>query len=204
MRRHPGGCVGYITDKLVEYNTVDPVTGKYMLQSLGPYNVGVLFVRFIQLYALNNNDPSQYPVSFNCNLKHDWVGDIERNYVDISMTHQETITVDDLPQEVELHFDADQNDDDIVLKWSRENREDNLYRLSLNEDTGMISAHFRKDGKSIVKSSDGRIEHLIGGESFAGNPQIFIKHRPRQEGPAVITADGGYEYWENGRRIKTA
>lgn len=60
ISEHPGGSIKYISDMLVKDNTRDPLTGKYMLQTFEQYNVGVLFVRFIQLYALSHQNPSEY------------------------------------------------------------------------------------------------------------------------------------------------
>lgn len=143
-----------LSNNLVEDNTKDPMSWKYMLHTFCQYNVGVLLVRIIQLYSLSKKYPSKYDFTFETEI-------MPGNtccYLSIKMIHDgQTIIVDDLPQEIELYISTPQDIDNIVLKWSVENRKD---KLSLNEDTEMISAHFRGGGKDVIKSSDGRVEYL--------------------------------------------
>lgn len=85
----------------------------------------------------------------------------------------------------------------IVLGWSLENRADGLFHLTLNEDTGKINALFRKNDINIFRSSDGSANYSLADSSG------YVRHRPQEEGPAVITTDGDCEYWENGIHIRT-
>lgn len=59
----------------------------------------------------------------------------------------------------------------------------------MNEDNGLITAYFRENGGEVVKSYDYSVEYHSS--NFTG----CLKHRPQEEGPAVITAEGDYEYW---------
>lgn len=212
--------MSYLVRGLMVDNTKDPFTGKYMLQSYGQYNVGVLLVRFVQLYVrgLKNNLPLWFQDSYNNEIVLD-------DYFRIRLLESTNIdsdyaVVDELPQVVEIRanslwkkgghsINADYADilgfpkyghsnnadraDTITMIWPKKNREDKLYKLILNEDTGIIYAHFRDNNLSVIKSSDGRIEHLMND----------LPHRPQEEGPAVFTAAGDYEYWENGEHIRT-
>lgn len=78
MSRHPGSYVGYLSDMLVKDNTKDPLTEKYMLQSYGQYNVGILLVIFIQLYSLSQKDPGKY----NFTVKSKLTTNLTYNYMD--------------------------------------------------------------------------------------------------------------------------
>lgn len=57
------------------------------------------------------------------------------------------------------------------MGWTTGNRIDNLV---LDENTGVISAHFRGNMKTVIKSSDGVTEYLN---------DRFAKHLPQNEGP---------------------
>lgn len=205
MAQHQGSYAGHLSDLLAQDNTRDPISGKYMLQSYGQYNVGVLLVRFIQLYSLSIKEPAKYEFKIEGSTTTNWRASKSSIYVKLILltSKRYRVSFEDLPQEVNIHIDAGQDSDDIVLKWPHETRADKLYKLSLNEDTGVISAHFRGNGKDVIKSSDGRTEYVVEDVTDIGYEDVFIKHREQGEGPAVITADGDREYWENGGHIRT-
>lgn len=143
---------------LVKDNTKYPLTGKDMLQSFGQYNVGILLVRFIQLYFLTLRNPAGYNFDVISSLGSDNSFTATPNRVNF----------EDLPNEIHMRLDSGWDDYNIELRWEAGRRDDKLTRLSLDEDTGVISAHFSGNGKYVIKLSDG------GGNIYTFSPRFPI------------------------------
>lgn len=162
-----------------------------MLQTYSQYNVGVMIVRFFQLYSLSKVHPDKYGhIKIGMRLEYDDGGMFYFEL--INRNTYKCIEFEDLPTSVAFTM-IHEKPSYIALNWHEGRREDKLVSFYLNEDTGVISAIFYCNEKLILKSSDGRVEYLANG----------VKHRPQNEEPVVITAEGVYEFWENGEHIRT-
>lgn len=136
-----------------------------MLQTYGQYNVGVLFVRFIQLYSLSIMDPIKY----NYVLKAELIHNSRRGFIqciEIRLYNRENaaITVDDLPQTVRICPKLERDANIIyvisIMSWNYGNYINKVGSIKLKEDSCVIFVYFPDNTNTVVKSSDGRVKYL--------------------------------------------